>query len=159
MVDSTGARNANERHIETRYFIRHPSDVPLEVQPESVPSPKEESLSNVSVGGLTFVSEVPYERDQILKVIIRLVNPVFEARGRVVWSRGGSGRYEIGIEFINTKDIFRIRMVEQICHIEHYKKEITSREGRLISGREAALEWIDKHAGSFESEMFEHIEK
>jgi hypothetical protein len=63
------------------------------------------------------------------------------------------------VEFIESKDAFRIRMVEQICHIEHYKNEIREKEGRLLNGREAALEWINKYAGSFEVLASAHGEK
>jgi hypothetical protein len=40
-------------------------------------------------------------------------------------------------------------MVEQVCHIEHYKNEVKRREGREISGEQAANEWIAKFAGNF----------
>jgi hypothetical protein len=40
-------------------------------------------------------------------------------------------------------------MVEQICHIEHYKREVAEREGRELSGQQAAKEWIAKYAASF----------
>lgn len=149
----------NIKNIERRIFIRHPSDVPLEVQPEGDVTLKEDSLNNVSVGGLTFFSAAPYESGAVVKIRIQLVHPPFEARGRVVWCRGSSGRFEIGVEFIETKDAFKARMVEQICQIEHYKHEIRSKEGRALSGREAAFEWINKFAGSFEHDTFEKVEK
>ena len=151
------AENALGR--ERRTFIRHPSDVPFEIQPLDAIPRKEESLSNVSVGGLTFISDIPFTLNSTVKIKIQLVTPPFEAKGRVAWCGELSGRFEIGVEFIETKDIFRARMVEQICHIEHYKKEIRDREGRSLSGREAALEWIDKYAGSFENESFEKVER
>jgi hypothetical protein len=149
----------NVKNAERRNFIRHPSDVPLEVETIEAVVFKDESLSNVSVGGLTFVSNTPFVLNSLVKIRIQLINPPFEAKGRIVWSSEVSGRYEIGVEFIETKDAFRARMVEQICHIEHYKREISIREGRSLSGREAALEWIGKFAGTFEKENFDKIEK
>ena len=148
-----------EKEKERRFFIRHPSDVPIVVQLEDCILLKEESLSNVSVGGLTFISDNPFNLNSTVKIKICLVNPPFEARGRVVWCAGSSGRFDVGVEFIETKDAFRIRMVEQICHIEHYKREIRVKDGRSLSGREAALEWIDRFAGSFENETFKKTEK
>ena len=38
---------------------------------------------------------------------------------------------QIGIEFEKSRDVFRLRMIEQICHIEHYRKEILLQEGVL----------------------------
>jgi hypothetical protein len=40
-------------------------------------------------------------------------------------------------------------LVEQVCHIEQYKKEVFLKEGRLLSGDEAAAEWIEKFANQF----------
>jgi hypothetical protein len=43
-------------------------------------------------------------------------------------------------------------MIEQICYIEEYKKDVLESEGRILTGREAAIEWIAKHADSFPSD-------
>ena len=40
-------------------------------------------------------------------------------------------------------------MVEQICYIEHYKREVLKNEGRILSGKDAALEWVKKNAADF----------
>ena len=45
--------------------------------------------------------------------------------------------------------MFRARMVEQVCHIEQYKHQVLKKEGRKLSGEEAALEWIQKYAPQF----------
>ena len=137
--------------IEKRNFIRHPSDIPIGVKVENMIVPREESLCDVSTGGLSFFSSDDFAVNTVLNIKIQLVNPVFEARARVAWCNKSGNCFEIGVEFMQTKDAFRIRMVEQICHIEHYKKEIRQKEGRSLNGKEAALEWIDKYAGTFES--------
>ena len=40
-------------------------------------------------------------------------------------------------------------MVEQICHIEQYRREVLKKEGRRLSSEEAASEWIVKYASDF----------
>ena len=40
-------------------------------------------------------------------------------------------------------------MIEQICHIEHYRKEVARVEGRELSTQEAASEWISRYASDF----------
>jgi hypothetical protein len=40
-------------------------------------------------------------------------------------------------------------MVEQVCHIKQYSKEILEKEGRKLSDEEAAVEWIEKYAKDF----------
>ena len=55
----------------------------------------------------------------------------------------------MGVELLEKEEAFRTRMIEQICHIEHYKNEVYKTEGRELSGEEAALEWINKFAHTF----------
>lgn len=136
-----------------RTFIRHPSDIPIHVVSEGMAAKKEDYLTNVSIGGLAFSSNVPFDENSSIVVRISLVRPAFEARGRIIWCRKEEDHFDVGVEFLETKDGFRIRMVEQICHIEHYKNEIKRKEGRDLSGKEAALEWINKFAGSFQEEQ------
>jgi hypothetical protein len=40
-------------------------------------------------------------------------------------------------------------MVEQVAYIESYKKQVREREGRTITGEQAAFEWIARYADSF----------
>jgi hypothetical protein len=44
-----------------------------------------------------------------------------------------------------------LRMVEQICQICHYQREILEKEERSLSGAEAAAEWVAKYARDFPS--------
>ncbi len=37
-------------------------------------------------------------------------------------------------------------MIEQVCYIEQYRKEVLKKEGRKLSGEEAAMEWVEKYA-------------
>lgn len=81
---------------------------------------------------------------------ITCIDPSFEIDGRVVWSKPVGDMYEVGVEFIVSKEkLFLLKMVEQICHIEHYRNELLQKEGREISSELAAKEWIEKHAAEF----------
>lgn len=138
-----------------RTFIRHPSDIPIEVHPEDAVEQTEQHLNNVSAGGLSFKSQMPFEDGRVLRIRIMIVKPAFEAKGKVVWCRKEDETFEVGVEFTETRDVFKVRMIEQVCHIEHYKREIREKEGRELSGREAALEWISKFANTFQAETIE----
>jgi hypothetical protein len=78
-----------------------------------------------------------------------LADPTFEILGRVVWCKEGSGLFDVGVEFLEPEGAFQARMVEQICHIEQYKKDVLEKEGRQLTGEQAALEWIGKYAADF----------
>ena len=136
-----------------RKFIRHPADVPIQVTLDWVDDENDETvdqtITNVSLGGLAFVSTNPLELLQRVKVSIPVLNQDNHLVGNVVWCEKKDQSYEIGIEFENSRDVFRLRMIEQICHIEHYRKEVERQEGRQLSSQEAAREWISKYAGDF----------
>jgi len=131
-----------------RKFIRHPSDVPIEFSVENIKITRD-TLSNISVGGLALRSYDRVEVGLLINVTVPIVNPPFLAKGRVAWCLKRKEYFDIGVQFVEKGDAYRIRMVEQICHIEHYKKEILENEGRILNGEEAALEWISKYASDF----------
>ncbi len=132
-----------------RQFIRHPTDIPLEFQLEDIIAQHKDYLNDISEGGLSFQSNKYIETGAVINIRIPLRDPVFEAKGIVVWCRESSGRYDVGVYFQEGSSEHRLRMVEQVCHIEHYKKEILEKEGRELSGEEAAIEWIKKYAKDF----------
>jgi hypothetical protein len=132
-----------------RSFIRHPSNVPIDFQLEELVVGGSEYLKNVSEGGLAFHSTVTLEPGTTIRIKIPLVSPVFQAVGKVTWCHPLQGMFEIGIQFLDEDDSFRARMVEQICHIEQYKQDALSKDGRQLSGEQAAVEWIQKFAGDF----------
>lgn len=134
-----------------RSFIRHPSNIPIDFQLEDLVVEGNEYLKNVSVGGLAFNSKSSLDVGSIIRVKIPLVEPVFQALGRVSWCRPEDDHFEVGIEFLDENDTFRARMVEQICHIEEYKQDVLKNEGRKLTGEEAASEWIQRYAIKFPS--------
>ncbi len=133
-----------------RSYIRHPSDIPIQVAATSPKVPNlGQTLNNISHGGLSFITQAPVEIGARIQLRIDSVTPVFESEGLVTHCSEEDGHFVIGIEFIRRDDLFVARMVEQVCHIEHYKREMAQREGRELSGEEAAREWIEKFAANF----------
>ena len=133
-----------------RKFIRHPSDVPIRISLDRVvDEASEDTLTNISLGGLSFVSPRELAVHQKVRVCIPVIEQDHILEGRVVWCERGRNGYEIGLEFESSSELFRLRMIEQICHIEHYRKEIERHQGRKLSTEEAAKEWISQYAGDF----------
>ncbi len=126
-----------------------PIRVTLDVVDDDRDDLDDETLTNVSLGGLSFVSRQPLQVDQIVRVSIPILEQDNHLSGKVVWCEQSQNGYEVGIEFEGSKDVFRLRMIEQICHIEHYRKEVKLAEGRELSSEEAADEWITRYAGDF----------
>ena len=132
-----------------RKYIRHPSDMPLEYELGDIVAHKKEYLNDVSQGGLSFLSSRYIEAGSIIKIQIPIREPMFQADGVVVWCHEKNGSYDVGVKFKEFKTEYGLRMVEQVCHIEHYKKEIFKKEGRKLTGEQAAIEWISKYAKDF----------
>jgi hypothetical protein len=137
-----------------RQFIRHPSDVPIQVTLDWADDDLDDdlddtTLTNVSLGGLSFQSTYSLEKDQKVRVSVPLLKGDNSLEGTVVWCESSKTGFEIGLQFESSKEIFRLRMIEQICHIEHYRNEVKLTEGRELSTNEAAKEWISRYAGDF----------
>ena len=132
-----------------RKYIRHPSDIPIEFDIEGIAEPNTESLHDVSFGGLSFTSRHKIQTGSIIKITIRFVEPAFSTSALVKWCRKRGDHYDIGVAFSDREDAYRARMIEQVCHIEHYKREILLKEGRELTGEEAAMEWIKRFASKF----------
>ena len=126
-----------------------PIQVTLECTEDENDETVDQTITNVSLGGLAFVSQKPLEVLQRVRVCIPLLREDNNLVGNVVWCEKAGKSYEIGIEFEKSRDVFRLRMIEQICHIEHYRKEVERLEGRELSSHEAAGEWISKYASDF----------
>lgn len=80
-----------------------------------------------------------------------LSETAFEADGRVAWCRPEGVGYSVAVNFDEGINAYVLRMVEQICHIENYRQQMHSAQGRILSGDEAAREWIAQYAAAFPS--------
>ena len=132
-----------------RGYIRHPADIPIEFQPLDSAQEQHETLSNISQDGLAFHSRVALAEGLLILIRIPLRQPPYVARARVAWCHPINGEFEVGVALLDPGDGFRSRMVEQVCHIEHYRQEVLRTEGRRLTGQQAALEWIGKFADKF----------
>lgn len=132
-----------------RSFIRHPSDIPIEIKPVASPEGSAEVLINISYGGLCFNSQAPLLPGAIVSLHIELGCNKTDVRARVSWCREKDTGYDMGVEFLDASDSYAVRMVEQVCYIEHYRREVLVNEGRTLSSEEAALEWISENAADF----------
>ncbi len=132
-----------------RAYIRHPADVPIEFSPISLSDGERSQMQDISLGGLSFSSSQRLPVGSMVKIRIPIVEPPFEAEARVIWCLSRPDRYEAGIEFTSSQDAYTARMVEQICHIEHYRMWVKEVEGRELDGELAAAEWISKYAQDF----------
>ena len=132
-----------------RRYIRHPTDIPIDYRIIPARDSRRESMRNLSAGGLCFRAASRLRPGTDVDICIGVCEPVFEAEATVVWCNRSAGGYDVGVRFRESASLFAVRMVEQVCHIEQYRKDIWDRERRRISSEQAAAEWINKHAEEF----------
>lgn len=131
-----------------REFIRHPSDIPIEIQCGG--GYVQHSTKNVSYGGLAFLSDAALDVDTFIGLRMPHLRPAFEVQAaRVAWCHREESGFAVGVQFLDPAEAFQVRMVEQVCHIESYRRDVEQREGRQLTAEEAAIEWISRHAPSF----------
>lgn len=135
-----------------RQFIRHPTEIPIQICQQSLSQTKHSrkaTTHNFSEGGLSCEAENALKPGDMVEIEILINKPPFKTTGQVVWCHESGHHYIIGIGFKDLETAYAVRMVEQVCHIEQYRKEILQNEGRFLSSEEAALEWISSNAEGF----------
>ena len=132
-----------------RGFIRHPLGYPIQHRFINSKVPRKTYLRNVSEGGLCFRSDTHVDPGQLIQIKIPNGQSPFEATCLVAWCSQEGSDFEVGVKFEDKHAEFAMRLVEQACYIEEYRKEAFSKHGRQLTEEEAAKEWIDKYASAF----------
>ena len=135
--------------MDSRRYIRHPSDIPIEYAITDGRRQEQQPLTDIGKGGLSFHVKEQLPPGQSLQFCIPSIRPDLHIDSIVTWCEKSPEGYQVGIRFLNEQDGFTMRMVEQICHIQHYKQQVAAQEGRTLSAQEAADEWISKYASRF----------
>jgi hypothetical protein len=135
----------------SRQFVRHPAAIPIAFSLSGNNSKKtlQSPLKNVSQGGLCFLSPQAVPLNCVIHLYIPVSEPPFEVDGRTVWCQRLADGFDVGVQFEDASSEYAVRMVEQVCHIRQYQKDVLSKEGRVLSDEEAAMEWIEKYAADF----------
>ncbi|MDX1587625.1 MAG: PilZ domain-containing protein [Oleiphilaceae bacterium] len=135
-----------------RSFIRHPLDMPIEVLEGRGGRHNGETL-NLSLGGVAFQSHQPHTPGQDVRVRISCCDPPAEVAGHVVWCEPDGALFDVGVAFYDPGDAYKMRMVEQACHIQQYRLDRVIEEGRYLTLDEAAREWIPRYARRFTEKL------
>ena len=133
-------------------FIHHPAGVPIEIRRIWFDGWRRQRQQERSDIGFIFTSERYLPPGATIEVSIPLRTEFQRFRGKVVLVRHGGVGYEIGLWLPAPEEAGRLRIVEQICHIEAYLQQKKYAEGPYaLNPERAAAEWIDRYAGSVPS--------
>jgi hypothetical protein len=130
-------------------FIQHPDRFPLQFRRLRFwerSKIKENQTSNV---GLIFCAEEYQKPGSIIEVTIPTRKETHQFLGKTVMVKETDKNYEIGIWLLNSADSPKLRIVEQICHIELYLNDKRYKEGPFLSPERLTEEWISRFASSF----------
>jgi len=133
----------------TEQVIRHPPEIPVQVQ--SLGAQARNCLPVRTVGLPELVFDFPHRLDVGEVIMVRMpgVREDTEICGQVIRLVKSANGYKVGVAFYSEREWFRMRMLEQTCHIEAYRKKVLASEGRKLTSEEAASEWIAGYAAVF----------
>ncbi|UUY07530.1 PilZ domain-containing protein [Pseudomonas sp. J452] len=132
-----------------RHFLRHPSDMPVELVQRKHAFLPRQRLNNISLGGVACNSNKGFRKGTAVELRIPLLGDQARYPGVVAWCRKQTEDYLVGIAFIDEDTLFRARMVEQVCQIEHYRHQRERELGEDLPVEVVAREWIALHAEEF----------
>lgn len=132
-----------------RHFLRHPSDMPVELVLRKQAIVPRQRLNNISLGGVACNSSRAFRRGTAVELRIPLFGEQARYPGLVAWCHKQEAHYLVGIAFVDEDTLFRARMVEQVCQIEHYRHQRELALGCSLPVEVAAQEWISAHAAEF----------
>lgn len=138
----------NAHQNPSRIFIRHPIDIPIDVEPREGEYYRE-ALRNLSLGGVSFSAPEEWQPGTPVRITISCCSPSASMDGQVAWCEACGDHYEVGVAFEDSADAYRMRLVEQACHIQQYRLDQVVAEGRYLTLDEAAAEWIQQYAPYF----------
>lgn len=140
-----------QHHTVIRRHARHVTGIPIEVTLDLNHGyqAENESIANVSPGGLCFIASDYLQKNESIQVRFPVLNREHNLDGKVVWCNKTAMGYEVGFEFDDPEEVERLKMIEQICQIESFRQDLEIREGRKLSGEQAAREWVTKYSGNF----------
>ncbi|KEF31313.1 MAG: PilZ domain-containing protein [Gammaproteobacteria bacterium] len=131
-----------------RRFIRHPTEFPILIFAGDCASGDEASMCDISQGGLACRLTRKLRVGETVALGIPSIQQDYRIAGQIVRCRRCRAGYRIAVQFSDEAESFKTKMVEQVCQIEHFRRELC-REGCELDSEAAAREWISRFGGQF----------
>lgn len=142
-----------------RQYFRHPTDMPVDLVPSQAPPVPEQRLHNISLGGIACNCNRAFSSGTPIEIRIPLLgmqqgSASASCHGLIAWCQAQGDGFVVGVTFTDEDSLFRLRMIEQICQIEHYRHEREQLLGRKVTVEEVAQDWIEQFAESYSRDSF-----
>ncbi|WP_210395291.1 PilZ domain-containing protein [Motiliproteus sediminis] len=129
--------------------ISHPAGIPINCRCSATSTVTPAALQNISDEELCFQSPTPFDLCARVTLSIDLFDPPFHGEAWVIGCHPDGDRFEVRVRLLDPDKAFDLRMAEQLCHIEHYKRQRAQELMQQINDDTAAREWIERFAESF----------
>jgi hypothetical protein len=103
------------------------------------------NMTNLSRGGLCFVSTLNLRQGDRVDIDLPSAQPVATLKARIIWCRPQRDKFSAGAEFVEMSDARRARIIEMHRAITAYQ-EMNNASG---DSQQAAAEWLSLHAEKF----------
>lgn len=127
-------------------LIDHPVSQPLDFQIHSRSAAQPLKQNGIY---LRFQTQRPPRRGSQLLLSIEAAGETHSFRSQVVQVDRSTSPSQVVVWIGRKREAFAARMVEQLCHIAHYRLLAATNEGRSLSLERAANEWIARFAAHF----------
>lgn len=137
--------------LDRAVYIRHPDAQPIEVSPvaaSDAPAASEQA-SVMRIVGLACRQAKQIAEGVMVRLVLPHIDDSQAFHGRVRWCLPRNPGYLVGIGIPAGDDVYALRQLEQLCHIEDYRERVAREEGRCLAAEEAANEWIAVYAARF----------
>lgn len=130
--------------MHSKRYLQHPNGISLTIEAVLVQTPSADQMPL----GLMLCSSAPFNRGCQLRLSHPELCPdnCIEAVVTACWQQDDG--YQLVLDFSSEEQLYRMRLLEQLCHIKLYQ---TNRElsGERISFETAAQQWISQYAAHF----------
>ncbi len=132
--------------IDRSPLIDHPASQPLAFRVCAAPQPVAGERGGIY---LRFRAAHPPRAGTPLQLSIEAGGKVHQFHSRVVEVDRAHTPNRVVVRIARQREAFVARMIEQLCHIAHYRQQTLASEGRALSEERAAREWIARYAAAF----------
>ncbi len=126
--------------LRRRVFRYRAKEAPLQYALADIVAHQEEYVQNINPAGLCFKAKRHLKKGATIFVEMPL--PTIKKESKVLWCRKSNGHYNVGIQFMHKDGETPHPLIDQGCDIEDYKSNVLEKDGRVLTGEEAALEWL-----------------
>lgn len=129
-------------------LIDHPVEFPIVVSTTGSTCGDQASHCNLGDGCLTCYLTKELKPGEPVTLSVPAIKQPCAVSGCVTRCERFAQGFEVSILFKDATEAFKSKMLEQVCQIEHYRRELL-RQGRSLDLETAAHEWIEQYSDQF----------